>query len=68
MASDIINIYDVFVEDMAQGVHDLDVDALTIALTNTLPDSDLDKVLLDILQISYTNLSTRVIPVTITAV
>lgn len=68
MAADVINIFDIFVEDMAKGVHNLDVDALTIALTNTLPDSDLDKILANIPQISYTNLSSRLVPGTITAI
>ena len=68
MASDIINLFDHFVEDLAKGVHNLDVDLLTIALSNTLPDSDIDETLSNIFEISYTNLSTRFIPGTITAV
>lgn len=68
MASDIINIFDQFVEDLAKGVHNLDTGVLTIALTNTLPSSANNAILVNIIQISYTNLSTRIIPATITAV
>lgn len=52
-----------FVEDLAKGVHNFTSDStctVTVALTNTLPVAA-NSVLADITQISYTNLSSRVI-------
>lgn len=57
-----------FVEAMAEKVHNLGADTLTIALSNTAPGSessnptgDGNGVLANVTQITYTNLSSRVI-------
>ncbi|HKL12880.1 MAG TPA: hypothetical protein VJ907_04665 [Halanaerobiales bacterium] len=47
-----------FVEDMAEGVHNLGSDQLKVALTNTEPSATDDQ-LSDITEISYTNCSSR---------
>ena len=47
-----------FVEHLAEKVHNLGADQLTIALTNSAP-SAANSVLADITEISYTNCSTR---------
>lgn len=47
-----------FVEALAEKVHNLGSDQLTIALTNTAPNAS-DATLSQITEISYTNLSTR---------
>lgn len=47
-----------FVEALAEKVHNLGSDQLTIALTNTAP-SAANAILTDITQITYTNLSSR---------
>ena len=47
-----------FVENVAEGVHNLGSNQLVIALTNTAP-SAANSVLADITQITYTNLSSR---------
>lgn len=47
-----------FVENLAEKVHNLGSDQLTIALTNVAPVAT-NTVLADITEISYTNLSTR---------
>ena len=47
-----------FVENLAEKVHNLGSDQLTIALTNSAPNLT-DTVIADITQISYTNLSAR---------
>lgn len=47
-----------FVEALAEKVHNLGSDQLTIALTNTAPSTS-NSVLTDITQISYTNCSSR---------
>jgi hypothetical protein len=52
------NKFNAFVEALAEKVHNLGSDQLTVALTNTLPTSS-NSVLADISQISYTNLSSR---------
>lgn len=57
------NKFNAFVEALAEKVHNLGSDQLTVALTNTLPTSA-DSVLADISQISYTNLSSRNITTT----
>lgn len=49
-----------FVENLAEKVHNLGADTLTVALTNTLPTAGL-ATLSQITEISYTNCSTRVI-------
>jgi len=56
------NKFNAFVEHLAEGVHNLQTGALTIALTNTAPTAA-NSVLADITQISYTNLSSRVLTV-----
>ena len=54
------NKIEVFVEDLANAVHDLDTDQLTVALTtNAQAPVTTDNVLADITEISYTNLSAR---------
>jgi hypothetical protein len=54
----VFNKFNSFVEAVAEKVHNLGSDQLTLALTNTLPTSA-NSVLADITQITYTNLSTR---------
>lgn len=58
-----------FVEHLAEGVHNLQAGALTLALSNTAPGSESTPptgstaacILANVTQISYTNLSTRVL-------
>lgn len=57
------NKFEIFVEDLAEGIHDLDTDQLTIALSNTTPLAT-NNVLADITEIAYTNLSARDITLT----
>lgn len=54
-----------FVEHLAEKVHNLGADTLTIALSNAsnAPSASADAVLADFTQISYTNLSSRVVTV-----
>jgi hypothetical protein len=52
------NKFNAFVENVAEGVHNLQTGQLVVALTNTLPTSA-NSVLADISQITYTNLSSR---------
>jgi len=52
------NKFNSFVEDVAEKVHNLGSDQLTVALTNTAPVAT-NSVLADLTQISYTNLSSR---------
>lgn len=47
-----------FVENLAEKVHNLGADTLTVALTNTAPNAT-DATLSQITEISYTNLSSR---------
>ena len=54
------NKFDSFVEALAEKVHNLGADTLTIALTNTAPVAG-NTVLTNITEISYTNLSSRVL-------
>lgn len=56
------NKFHAFVEAMAEKKHNLGADTLTVFLTNTAPNAT-DAVLADITQISYTNLSPRVLTV-----
>lgn len=55
-----------FVEDLAEGGHNLGSDQLKIALTNTAPNVT-DGVLTDLTEITYTNLSSRDITTTSSA-
>lgn len=55
-----------FVEAVAEKVHNLGSDALTVALTNSAPVAT-NTVLANITQISYTNLSSRVLTVSSSA-
>lgn len=53
-----------FTENLGKDVHDFTSDAtctLTVALMNSAPDAATDAVLADITEISYTNLSSRVV-------
>jgi hypothetical protein len=52
------NKFDSFVEAVAEKVHNLGSDQLTIALTNTAPVAG-NSLLANITEITYTNLSTR---------
>jgi hypothetical protein len=52
------NKFNAFVENVAEGVHNLQTGQLVVALTNTLPTSS-NTVLANITEISYTNLSSR---------
>lgn len=57
------NKFNQFVEDLAKGVHNFTSDStctVTVALTNSAPTAS-NSVLADITEISYTNLSSRVI-------
>lgn len=57
------NKFNQFVEDLAKGVHNFTSDStctVTVALTNSAPVAT-NSVLADITEISYTNLSSRVI-------
>lgn len=51
------NKYNCFVENLAEGVHNLQSNALTIGLSNTAPNASTHTVLADAGAISYTNLS-----------
>ena len=62
------NKIEIFVEDLAEAIHDLDTDQLTVALTtNAQAPVTTDNVLADITEISYTNLSARDITLTSSA-
>jgi hypothetical protein len=52
------NKFNAFVENLAEGVHNLQTGQLVVALTNSAPTAS-NSVLADITQITYTNLSTR---------
>lgn len=64
-----------FVEHLAEKVHNLGADALTYALSNTAPGSEVtpptgattDCVLANVTQVTYTNLSSRVPSITSSA-
>lgn len=60
------NKFNSFTEALAEKVHNLGSDTLTVALTNTAPVAT-NTVLANITQISYTNLSSRVITTTSSA-
>jgi len=57
------NKFNQFVEDKAKGVHNLAVDQLVVALSNTKPNRT-DSVLADIVEIDYTNLDSRMLTTT----
>ena len=67
MAADTLNIFECFVEDVAEGVHNLGSDQLVVALTNSAPTTGTDDQLSDITEISYTNLSSRNVTTTSSA-
>ena len=52
------NKFNAFVENVAEGVHNLGTGQLVVALTNSAPTAS-NTVLADITQITYTNLSSR---------
>lgn len=56
------NKFNCFVEDLAEKKHNLGADTITVALTNVAPVAT-NTVLANITQISYTNLSSRVVTV-----
>jgi hypothetical protein len=64
-----------FVEHLAEKVHNLGSDAITVALTNTAPGSESTpptgatgtNILANLTQITYTNLSSRVVTVSASA-
>jgi hypothetical protein len=60
------NKFDAFVEAVAEKVHNLGSDQITVALTNTAPAST-NSVLTDLTQITYTNLSSRNVTTTSSA-
>jgi hypothetical protein len=51
--------FQTFVEKLAEKVHNLGSDQLTVALTNSAPNAATGAVLTDITEVAYTNLSTR---------
>ncbi len=58
------NKIDIFVEDLAEGVHDLDTDTLEVALTTEAQKPVVtDTILANITPIAYTNLSARTLTV-----
>lgn len=54
------NKFNAFVENVAEGLHNLQSNQLRIALTNTAPVAT-NSVLADLTEISYTNLSSRLV-------
>lgn len=56
------NKINAFVENCAEGVHDLGSDAITVALTNSAPVAT-NTVLADITEIAYTYCSARVVTI-----
>jgi len=59
------NKIEIFVEDIAEAIHDLDTDQLTVALTtNAAAPVTTNDVLADVTEIAYTNLSARDITLT----
>ena len=62
------NKHQQFVEDMAEKVHNLGADALTLALTtNANAPVATNSILANLTQISYTNLSSRVLTISSSA-
>ena len=60
------NKFNAFVENLAEGVHNLGTGQLVVALSNSAPIAT-NSVLADITQITYTNLSSRNITTTSSA-
>lgn len=58
-----LNKTNAFMADLANGVHNLSTGAVTVALTNTAPVAT-NSVLADLVQITYTGLSSRVLTLT----
>jgi hypothetical protein len=58
--------FNAFVENLAEKVHNLGSDTLTVALCNTAPVAT-NSVLADLTQITYTNCSARVITISTSA-
>lgn len=56
------NKFNAFVEDVAEKVHNLGSDTLTVALTNTAPAAT-NSALADITEISYANCSARALTI-----
>lgn len=56
-----------FTEALAEKVHNLGSDQLMVALTNTAPTTATDTQLINITEITYTNLSSRVVTTTSSA-
>ncbi len=62
------NKIDIFVEDLAEGIHDLDTDTIEVALTIEAEKPVVtDTILANITPINYTNLSARTISLTSSA-
>ena len=51
--------FQTFVEKLAEKVHNLGSDQITVALTNSAPNASTGAILTDITEIAYTNLSSR---------
>ena len=62
MATSAFNKFNSFTEAIAEKVHNLGADTLTVALTNTAPVNT-NTILANITQISYTNLNARTVTV-----
>jgi hypothetical protein len=62
MATSALNKFNSFTEAVAEKVHNLGSDTLTVALTNTAPVAT-NTVLANITQVTYTNLNTRALTV-----
>lgn len=56
--------FQTFVEQLAEGVHDLGSDSLVLWMSNSAPNAATAATISDISQISYTNASSRAITVT----
>ena len=52
-----LTLFHQFVEDVAEGVHDLGTDTITVALSNAAPNQSTAATLSDITEISYTNVA-----------
>ena len=70
MPTDTFTCANDFVEHLAEKVHNLSADALTLALSNTAPASETNDptadgngILANVTQIAYTNLSSRVLTI-----
>lgn len=56
-------IFDEFVKDLPEGVHDFSTHQITVALTNIAPVPATDTVIGDITEVSYVNLSSRIVTI-----